>query len=234
MAATKRGRSGDGTKRAEEMGKEEARDRAAALREEVSRHDRLYYTEDDPEISDVEYDELKAELVSLEQAWPDLVTPDSPTQRVGGQPREELGTIDHETPMLSLQAITEAQSFHRFYENCREALGKECVSLVGEPKFDGLSVELVYEDGLLTAAATRGDGAAGEDVTANVRTIRQVPLRLRGPKGVSVPAHLVVRGEVYMAKEELGAFNAEQERRGGGGHRHPGVDDAGPSPGGHP
>ena len=198
----------------EAMNKSEARKRARALREAVSRHDRLYYVEDDPEIADAEYDRLKGELIAIEQKYPDLATAESPTQRVGGAPREELGTVEHETPMLSLRAVQSEEDFRHFHDTCKDALDKRRVSLVGEPKYDGVSVELVYDHGSLSVASTRGDGHTGEDVTANVKTIREVPLRLRDAQGVSTPRHLVVRGEVYMARSAFASFNRRQEDRG--------------------
>ncbi|MFO7897675.1 MAG: NAD-dependent DNA ligase LigA, partial [Planctomycetota bacterium] len=199
---------------AEKLSKTEAKKRAATLREQLEHHNYRYYVLDDPEISDAEYDELKNELVAIEKAYPALVTPDSPTQRVGAEPREELGTIDHESPMLSLQSIREEGAFRRFHDTCREELDQTRVSLVGEPKYDGLSVEIVYDDGKLARASTRGDGRTGEDVTPNIKTIREVVLRLQGGADVSIPRHLVVRGEVYMRKHEFEAFNGEQEEAG--------------------
>ena len=196
------------------MDKKEAEKRAEELREEIAYHNYRYYVKNDPVVSDEEYDELKQELEGIEETYPDLVTPDSPTRRVGSEPLEELGTMEHETPMLSLQAVQKEEAFRRFYDTCRKELGKERVSLVAEPKYDGASVELVYDKGRLTSGATRGDGATGEDVTANIRTIREVLLRLRSDTDTSVPGHLVVRGEVYMEKEEFEAFNRELESAG--------------------
>ena len=196
-----------------DMTKKEASKRADKLRREIEHHDHRYYVLDDPVISDAEYDELKDELVAIEDRFPDLVTPDSPTQRIGGKPREEFATIRHETPMRSLQAVNEEGGLRRFYETCCQQLHKQRVPLVGEPKFDGVSVELVYDQGRLAAAATRGDGETGEDVTANVKTIRQIPLRLLG-NGTSIPRHLVACGEVYMNKEDFRQFNRAQEEQG--------------------
>jgi DNA ligase (NAD+) len=198
----------------EDLTKREAKARAKTLREQVEHHNYRYYVLDDPEISDAEYDELKNELIAIEERFPDLVTPDSPTQRVGAEPREELGTIEHGTPMLSLQSIQTEEKFRRFYDTCCSDLDKQRVSLVGEPKYDGLSVELVYENGALTSASTRGDGRTGEDVTPNVKTIHEVVLHLQGGKNVSTPRRLVVRGEVYMDREEFRAFNEQQEKAG--------------------
>ncbi len=202
------------TRNVEEMTKKQAEKRAAKLRDTISHHDYLYYVKDDPEISDAEYDRLKKELEAIEDRFPDLVTSDSPTQRAGGEPRDEFGTVRHESPMLSLQAISEREKFEAFYKWVGERLGRKRVDLVAEPKYDGVSVELIYEDGAFTKGATRGDGKTGEDVTANLKTIGQVMLRLRNPKNTSRPRHLVVRGEVYMEKEEFTAFNKRQEKQG--------------------
>ncbi len=203
----------DMAEKVEEMTKRQARKRAAELREEVDHHDYRYYVKDDPEVSDAQYDELKAELEAIDEAYPDLVAPDSPTQRVGAPPREELGTVEHESPMLSLQSVQREEAFRHFCQTCKDELGKKRLSLVAEPKYDGLSVELVYEDGKLAAASTRGDGQTGEDVTDNVRTIRQVVLHLQ-ESNASVPKHLVVRGEVYMDKGDFEAFNRKQKQAG--------------------
>ena len=203
-----------GGKDVEELTKEQASERAEELRDQLEHHNYRYYVLDDPELSDAEYDELKTELIAIEERFPDLVTPDSPTQRVGAPPREELGAVAHEAPMLSLESVNEESAFRRFYETCRKELDKQRVSLVAEPKYDGVSVELVYDGGRLVTAATRGDGQTGEEVTANVRTIHEVPLRLRRGEGVSIPDHLVVRGEVYMNKKEFAEFNKRQEEAG--------------------
>jgi DNA ligase (NAD+) len=191
-----------------------AHHRAAGLRKKIAYHDYRYYVLDDPEISDSEYDALKDELRQIEANYPELVTPDSPTQRVGAEPRQELGTVTHETPMLSLETAQDEESIQRFYSRCQDELGKAHINLVGEPKYDGLSVELVYERGLLVSGSTRGDGRIGEDVTDNIKTIREVPLRLRSDH-TSIPRHLVVRGEVYIAKAAFRRFNKEQEKVGG-------------------
>ena len=197
-----------------DMTKEEARERAQELRDEIEHHNHRYYVLDDPEISDAEYDELVDELEAIEEEYPDLVTQDSPTQKVGAPPRDELGTVEHETPMLSLQSVQEEDEFRRFWSNCLERLDIERMTVVAEPKYDGLSVELVYDDGQLATASTRGAGETGEDITDNVRTIDEVLLRLQPSADVSVPRHLVVRGEVYMTKEEFAEFNRRQEEEG--------------------
>lgn len=196
------------------MTRKEAAKRAEELRDELSLHDYRYYALDDPLVSDAEYDALKRELIDIETQYPDLVTPDSPTQRVGAPPRDELGTVEHETPMLSLDSVQAEDAFRRSVDNvCRE-LGCSSLTLVGEPKYDGLSVELLYVKGALVTASTRGDGRTGEDVTANVRTIREIPLRLV-TRQRSVPDRLIVRGEVYMNKREFAEFNRRQEKAGG-------------------
>ncbi|MCJ7629862.1 MAG: hypothetical protein MUO50_15915, partial [Longimicrobiales bacterium] len=141
-----------------------------ALRRTIQGHDYLYYLVAQPEISDGEYDRLYRRLVALEKAFPDLVTPDSPTQRVGGEPRSDLPTIPHTSPMLSLDSTKEEAELIRFDERVRKAVG-EGVQYFVEPKLDGASLELVYEDGVLTRAVTRGNGQEGEGVTENVRTI---------------------------------------------------------------
>jgi DNA ligase (NAD+) len=193
-----------------DMNKSQGRKQARSLREQLEHHNYLYYVENDPEISDAQYDALKAELEEIEQRWPDLQTADSPTLRVGAPPNDELGTLEHETPMLSLQAIQSEQAFRKFVDDCKKRLEKQRLSLVGEPKYDGLSVELVYDSGSLASAATRGDGQTGEDITDNIKTIHEVPLKLRD-RDASVPRHLVVRGEVYMRKDEFEQFNRQQE-----------------------
>jgi len=188
------------------MDRDEARRRIEELREEIRRHDWLYYVKDAPEVSDAEYDRRFHELQELEEAFPELRTPDSPTQRVGGQPSEKFPTVEHAAPMLSLDSDASEEEARRFDERLRKALGGERVSYVVEPKFDGLSVELVYEDGELARASTRGDGARGEGITPNVRTIRSVPLRLRDDER-PVPAMLAIRGEVLMRMEAFDALN---------------------------
>jgi DNA ligase (NAD+) len=188
------------------------RDRLERLREEIRRHDYLYYVKDRPEISDSEYDRLFQELVALEQAHPDLVTPDSPTQRVGAPPLEELGKVAHERPMLSLDSLVDPADVMAFDQRMKRELGTDRVEYTVEPKFDGLSVELVYDQGMFVRGATRGDGLVGEDVTLNLRTIRSLPLQLRMES--RPPAHLVVRGEVYMRLDDFHALNRRMTERG--------------------
>ena len=196
------------------MTEAEAGERAESLRRKIERHNYRYHVLDDPEISDAAFDALMVELRQIEEAWPDLITSDSPTQRVGGQPRDGFAQLRHETPMRSLLSVYDEQTMARFGETCRKELGADTVPLVAEPKYDGVSVEMVYDGGRLVSAATRGDGRTGEDVTANVRTIAQVPLRLRSG-GTAIPDHLVVRGEVYIEKAEFAEFNRRHEEAGG-------------------
>jgi DNA ligase (NAD+) len=183
-----------------------------ALRNEIRRHDTLYYVKDKPEISDAEYDRLFRDLINLEQRYPDLVTPDSPTQRVGAPPLEELIKVSHERPMLSLDSIVDRSEVQAFDQRMKRELETPSVEYSAEPKFDGLSVELLYDHGIFTRGATRGDGTIGEDVTINLRTIRSLPLQLQTQSGL--PDHLVVRGEVYMRLDDFQALNRRMTERG--------------------
>ena len=186
--------------------------RVAHLREQIRHHDYRYYVLDRPTISDAAYDALVRELEALEAHHPELVTPDSPTQRVAGQVREGFRTAAHRAPLLSLESTTDPEAVRQFDRRIRADLGPS-VQYVLEPKFDGLSIEVVYERGQLASASTRGDGQRGEDVTANVRTIRAVPLRLRqGP--VPTPRLLAVRGEVLMRRADFAALNERLRRAG--------------------
>src|SRR5881396_1068980 len=159
--------------------KADVREEVAHLRREIERHNHRYYVLDDPEISDAEYDALFRRLQALEEAHPELRTPDSPTQRVGAAPLAEFATVRHRQPMLSLQNVTTPEEMAAFDERVRKFLGRERIEYVAEPKIDGVAVELVYEQGVLTVGSTRGDATVGENVTPNIRTIRSVPLRLR-------------------------------------------------------
>jgi len=188
------------------MNPEWARERAKELRAAIHRYDLEYYGHDRPSVSDEEYDRLFAELKSIEAEFPDLVTADSPTQRVGGAPLERFRTVQHAAPMLSLDSDQDPDALRRFDDRIRKALGEARVAYLVEPKLDGLSIELVYEHGLLAVASTRGDGRQGEDVTANVRTIRTVPLRLvAGDR--PIPRRLAVRGEVIIRSAEFARLN---------------------------
>jgi DNA ligase (NAD+) len=193
---------------------EEAQEAAEKLREAIRYHNYRYYVLNDPVISDAEYDELFQKLQELESNYPDLQTPDSPTQRVGGEPREELGAVEHSTPMLSLRAVYDEDDVRSFDQTCRQELGRNEVRYVAEPKYDGLAVELIYRAGKLEVGSTRGDGNTGEEITANLKTIGEVPLRLVKAEGREIPDQLVVRGEVYMRKDEFEEFNRERGEQG--------------------
>jgi DNA ligase (NAD+) len=189
--------------------------RIEELRAEIRRHERLYHVEDRPEITDAEYDALMNELKKLEAAHPELVTPDSPTQRVGGAPVSELPNVRHEVPLLSLDNAYDAGELEAWWKRVTDRLDGRAPEVVCELKIDGLSISLVYEEGRLVRAATRGDGTTGEDVTPNVRTIRAIPLTLHGRKAhAGVPALLEVRGEVYFPKKAFAALNQAREEAG--------------------
>jgi len=189
-----------------------ARERIRTLREQIAYHDYRYYVLDDPEVPDAEYDRLMRELKELEATHPELVTPDSPTQRVSGTPTREFGTIVHRVPMLSLDNAFSAADIEDFDRRVRERLGTDGpVSYSCEPKLDGLAVSLLYENGRFTRGATRGDGERGEDVTANLRTMPSVPLRLRGR---GFPALFEARGEVFMPLRGFEKLNREVVARG--------------------
>jgi len=190
--------------------------RAAALRAEIARHDHAYYVLDAPTIPDAEYDRLFGELQALEAMHPELRTADSPTRRVGGKPLAQFPTVRHRIPMLSIrtETDTEASGALAFDARVRRELGLKdddaVVEYAAELKFDGLAISLRYEDGVLVQAATRGDGETGEDVTSNVRTVKAIPLRLRG----EAPAVLEVRGEVYMRRDDFERLNTRQAEAG--------------------
>ncbi len=192
----------------------QAEERLKALRAEIEYHNYRYYVLDDPVIPDAEFDRLMQELLALEAAWPDLVTPDSPSQRVGAAPAKEFREVQHRLPMLSLNNAFTDEDVIAFDRRVREGLGRldAAVEYAAEPKFDGLAVALHYEHGRLVQGATRGDGYAGEDVTANLRTVRSIPLRL--PEG-EAPAWLEVRGEVLMLKRDFQRLNEEARASGG-------------------
>ena len=191
----------------ESLSQDAAESQAETLRAAIREHDRRYYVLADPLLSDRAYDELFARLRDLEDQF-DLPTDASPTQRVGGEPLDELDTVEHVAPMLSIQQSVEAADLREFDRRVREAVGG--ADYVCEPKFDGLSVELVYEDGAYVRAATRGDGEYGDDVTAQVRTIRSIPLSLAGDP----PARLAVRGEVFMPRDAFHDHNRERVEEG--------------------
>jgi len=184
-----------------------AEKRIAELRREIEHHNRLYYVEDRPEITDQEFDQLMRELQDLENLFPDMVTPDSPTQRVGGEPLPFFEKVEHKTPMLSLGNAFGEEELRDFDRRVRQALGNQKVRYVCELKIDGLAISLHYENGLFVRGATRGDGQIGEDITQNLKTIRSIPLRL------SKPLTLEVRGEAYMPKKAFEKLNREREER---------------------
>jgi DNA ligase (NAD+) len=189
------------------MTREQAAGRIAELRSEIRHHEYLYYVEDRPAISDEEFDRLFHELEGLEKEHPDLVAEDSPTQRVAGTPLDSFPTIEHAAPMLSLDSSQDEAALRRFDERLRKGLGEDiAVEYVLEPKLDGLSVELVYRDGVLLQASTRGDGRKGEGITANVRTIASVPLKLRETERPA-PPFLAVRGEIIMFADGFDKLN---------------------------
>ncbi len=194
---------------------EEARKLAEKLREEINYHNYRYYVLNDPVISDEEYDELMRQLMELEKQFPELVTPDSPTQRVGAPPREGFATVTHSIPMLSLQDARNEDEIREFDARTKRFLNlppDATIEYVAEPKFDGLSCEIVYREGRFSLASTRGDGMVGEDVTPNVRTIRTVPMRFLKKEGA--PSYLEVRGEVLMRREDFEKLNKELVKRG--------------------
>ena len=190
--------------------------RAAELSREISRNDYLYYVLDAPELPDSEYDRLFRELRALETEYPELITPDSPTQRVGGAALSALAPVRHRVPMLSIETETDItpEGARNFDARTRKKLGLDAsdppIEYAAELKFDGLAMNLRYENGVLVQAATRGDGEVGEDVTQNIRTIRQVPLRLTG----EAPEVLEVRGEVYMSRPDFDRYNERQRELG--------------------
>src|ERR1700751_5122574 len=182
----------------------------AELREEIRKHNRLYYEQAAPIISDREYDRLYRELVDLEMQFPDLLTSDSPTQRVGGKPLETFAEIQHRAPMLSLDNTYSEAEVANFYKRITRLLPYEKIAVVIEPKVDGVAVSVMYENGRLKYAATRGDGLVGDEITQNVKTIRSVPHKLRGDP----PDVFEVRGEAYLDKAGFEKLNRERKAAG--------------------
>ncbi|MDH5724097.1 MAG: NAD-dependent DNA ligase LigA, partial [Nitrospira sp.] len=187
------------------------RERLARLKAQIRQHDYLYYVKDQPEISDGEYDRLFRELLEFERTHPDLISLDSPTQRVGAPPLDELGKVRHEQPMLSLDSLVDPSEVLLFDQRMKRELETDVIEYTVEPKFDGLSVELVYDHGSFVRGSTRGDGSLGEDITINLRTIRSLPLQLQNEIR---PDHLAVRGEVYMRLGDFHALNRRMTERG--------------------
>jgi len=188
--------------------------RAAELRRTLEEHNHRYYVLDDPSIPDAEYDRLFRELQELERQHPELRTADSPTQRVGGEPLREFAPVRHRQPMQSLNNCFSEEELGEFDRRVREGLGLEAVDYVAEPKLDGLAVSLTYENGLFVQGATRGDGETGEDITANLRTIRSLPLALRHAGKSALPKLIEVRGEVFLPRAGFDRMNAEAAAKG--------------------
>ncbi len=187
------------------------------LRDKLRHHEYLYYVQDQPEISDAAYDRLMKRLEELEAAHPKLITPDSPSVRVGGTPREGFRTVQHARPMLSLDNAFSYDQLRDFDRRVRQGIGREKIEYIAEHKFDGLSISLQYVNGGLARGVTRGDGRTGEDVTPNVKTIRSIPLRvdLAALKKLKLPPNFEVRGEVLMTRKSFEAMNRQQEESGG-------------------
>jgi DNA ligase (NAD+) len=203
------------------MTKVDPAERIQELRHAIRHHEERYYVHSAPEISDEEFDKLLHELEQLEAERPDLVTDDSPTQRVAGRPIQGFATVEHFMPMLSLDNAYNEEELRAFDDRVRRGIGRgpgdEPVGYVAELKIDGLSIALTYEEGRLIRGATRGDGSRGEDVTANVRTIRAIPLKLRdGPTG-----RIEVRGELYLPRASFERMNREREAAGEPGFANP-------------
>src|SRR5947208_9905762 len=194
----------------------------AELVEEIRKHDHAYYVEAKPLISDFDYDRLYRELLDLEKQFSQLATPDSPSQRVGGRPLSEFKPAQHLVPMMSLDNTYSQDEVRQFVERVQKIVPKETLDWCVEPKIDGVAINLRYENGVFTVGATRGDGTTGDDITANLKTIRGLPLRLQSRASVSpsldkrdgIPAVLEVRGEVYFTKEVFATINAERRSSG--------------------
>src|SRR6202047_3268036 len=187
-----------------------------ALRENIRHHEYLYHVLDNPEISDLEFDKLMQQLKDLESEHPTLVTPDSPTQRVGGKPREGFVKVRHSTPMLSLDNTYSEEELRGWERRVHELTGRNEVDYVCELKLDGMSLALIYEDGRLVRGVTRGDGSVGEDVTLNVRTVRSIPLSIpmERLKRAGIPPGFEVCGELLMPLASFKKMNEERESKG--------------------
>ncbi|MFW9848685.1 MAG: NAD-dependent DNA ligase LigA [Candidatus Thorarchaeota archaeon] len=190
--------------------KKEAKEAMERLSSAIRYHNRMYYGLDNPVITDAEYDKLLLDLIALEEKFPDHIDPNSPTQRVGEEPRSSLAKVTHTIPMVSLKTVYDEETVLSFDNTCKSELKKKQVEYVAEPKFDGLAVELEYDENRLVLASTRGDGITGEDVTANVRTIKDVPLILQSIGKEPPPKRLIVRGEVYMDITDFDKLNKER------------------------
>lgn len=196
------------------MNKSEAKKKIEKLRSELERHNQKYYQEARPEISDFDFDKLMRQLVDLETQYPEFLTLDSPSQRVGGAPLQAFKTVTHSVPMLSLDNTYSMEEIREFDKRVRKHLGEEQVEYFAEEKIDGVSIALIYENGRLTLAATRGDGHRGDDVTKNIKTIRNVPLQIAANGKGKIPKHLELRGEVYLPRQIFEAINAAKEKKG--------------------
>ena len=190
---------------------DQAKEQVARLRDLIRRHDHLYYVLDSPEISDGEYDGLLRELRRLEELHPALITPDSPTQRVSGEPSERFQTVRHPVPLLSLGNVFDDEELEAWERRAMNLIPGETIDYYCELKYDGLAVALTYENGLLVRGATRGTGVEGEDVTANLRTVRSIPLSVSGS---NVPPRFEVRGEIVFPIDKFEVLNREREERG--------------------
>ncbi len=196
------------------MVSDDIREQVRKLRDQLNYHNYRYYVKDDPVIADVEYDRLFRRLLELEEQYPELVTPDSPSRRVGGRPLSHFEEVDHVYPMLSLDNIFDRSELHEFEEKlCRYLKSEQPPDYIAEPKMDGLAVELVYEAGLFTLGSTRGDGLVGENISPQLKTVQDIPLRLRSDEK-KLPAQLVVRGEVYLGKDGFAELNRQREAAG--------------------
>lgn len=192
--------------------KNEIKKRIEKLNKKIRYHEKKYYVDNNPEITDYEFDQLMSELITLEKAHPDLVSPYSASQRVGGEPVEGFPTVEHRVPMLSLDNAYSIEEVKEFEKRIKRLLPKESFEYIAELKIDGLGVALIYENGVLTRGATRGDGARGENITSNLKTIKSIPLRIKDSK--PSPEYLEVRGEVFLSRNAFLEINKEREKKG--------------------
>src|SRR6266404_3547263 len=192
----------------------EAKTRHGQLVQEITRHDHAYYVLAQPSISDQDYDRLYHQLLDLEKQFPELITSESPSQRVGGQPLKAFKPVQHRMPMLSLDNTYSQAELREFVNRVQRLLPNEKLDWVVEPKVDGLAINLRYENGAFTCGATRGDGTTGDDITTNLRTIRSIPARLRPDKTGKLPSLLEARGEVYLTKAGFEKLNAQRKAAG--------------------
>jgi DNA ligase (NAD+) len=197
------------------MTDQDVRARLETLRKDLDRWSYEYHVLDQPTVSDAEYDEAMRELLRIEEAYPELVTPDSPSQRVGAAGQTQFVKVEHPVPMLSLSNVFDRETLLAWWGRAQRAAGRESMNLVTEPKIDGLAVALTYVDGVLQTGATRGDGFVGENVTPNLKTIRTIPIRLKSSDHYPIPSRIEVRGEVYMKKSDFESLNARILEAGG-------------------